>query len=267
MTDTLHDLEATPRFVRDVPYVPTDEQVALAMLRLAHVEPKDVVYDLGCGDGRIVLTAVRHCGARGVGIEVDPQRLRECDENLRHLPPGDRRFAEFRRASFFEVDLTPATVVTLYLLPKINMRLRPKLLWELRPGTRIIANTFGMGEWEPDQRVETHGRTLFRWIVPAWVQGTWRCVIEAPPGLGGRRRMALDLERRFQHLTGQASIEGKRVPIGAGVVCGHRVRFHIPDPSQGGRGMDFVGEVAGGSLRGTWTFAGGETGPWGGRRA
>ena len=253
------------RFVRDVPYVPTDEQVALAMLRFAHVGPHDVVYDLGCGDGRIVLTAVRQFGARGVGVEVDPQRLRECEENLRHLPPEDRKFARFVQASFFDIDLTDATVVTLYLLPKINVKLRPKLLWELLPGTRIIGHTFSMDDWQPDETLETHGRTLYKWIVPAWVQGGWKCVVDGDAEHGGRRHMTLELERHFQRLTGKARIGGRTVPLGDGRILGHEVRFHVPDPIVNA-GIDFVGRLEGKFLRGTWTLPGHATGPWGGVR-
>jgi SAM-dependent methyltransferase len=225
-----------------------------------------VVYDLGCGDGRIVCTAVRHFGARAVGVDIDPQRIRECDESLRHLPPQDRKFARFILGSFFDLDLTECSVLTLYLLPKINVKLRPKLLWELRPGARIIANTFSMGDWEPDDVLETHHRTLYKWVVPAWLQGKWKAVIDAPPSLGGRRKLTLELERRFQILTGKAWVFGKSVPLGTGRIRGHAFSFRLPDPTLG-RGLTLSGVMDGPHLRGTWALDNNEAaGPWGARR-
>ncbi|HEY2588561.1 MAG TPA: class I SAM-dependent methyltransferase, partial [Tepidisphaeraceae bacterium] len=154
---------------RDVPYVPTDEPVVMAMLRFAGVTAHDVVYDLGCGDGRIVIAAAKHCGAQGVGVDIDPMRITECRENAAKARVGDR--VQFLCQSFFDTDVRDATVLMLYLLPSINIKLRPKLLAELRPGSRIIANQFEIGDWQPYMTADVHHRTLRQWIVPAWVTG------------------------------------------------------------------------------------------------
>jgi SAM-dependent methyltransferase len=151
---------------KDVPYVPTPESVVDEMLRMAGVGQGDVVYDLGCGDGRLVITAVKKFGARrGVGVDIDPQRIRESNENARGAGVTDR--VEFREQDLFQTDFKEATVVTLYLLPEVNLRLRPRLLDELRPGTRIVSHAFDMGDWVPEKTAQVEGRTIYFWTVPA----------------------------------------------------------------------------------------------------
>jgi precorrin-6B methylase 2 len=147
----------------DVPYVPTPEPVVEQMLELADVGPKDVVYDLGSGDGRIVVAAAKR-GARAVGVDLDPDRIRDARANVRRAGVEDR--VELRQGDLFEVDLRPATVVTIYLLPNVNLELRPKLMRELKSGTRIVSHSFDMGEWKPDRTVEVDGRKIYLWIVP-----------------------------------------------------------------------------------------------------
>jgi ubiquinone/menaquinone biosynthesis C-methylase UbiE len=150
----------------DVPYVPTRAQVVEEMLRLAQVKPADLVYDLGCGDGRIVIMAVEKFGARGVGIDIDPKRIEEARANAAKAGVADR--AEFRLGNLFDADIRPATVVTLYLLPEVNLRLKPKLLAELRPGTRVVSHDFSMGDdWKPERTLRLPSDTLFFWTVPA----------------------------------------------------------------------------------------------------
>ncbi|WNZ27575.1 class I SAM-dependent methyltransferase [Leptolyngbya sp. NK1-12] len=148
----------------DVVYVPTPMPVVDEMLNLANVQSDDVVYDLGSGDGRIVIAAAQERGARGIGVEIDPQRIQEANQNAQQAGVTDR--VEFLQQDLFETDFSDATVVTLYLLPELNVKLRPKLLRELRPGTRIVSHAFDMGEWEPDQVVEVNGRTVYYWVVP-----------------------------------------------------------------------------------------------------
>lgn len=149
---------------KDVPYVPTPASVVEAMLKMAEVGKGDMVYDLGCGDGRIVITAAQKYGARGVGIDIDPQLIRESNENAKAAGVADR--VKFFEQDLFASDFKEATVVTLYLLPEVNLRLRPKLLSELKPGTRIVSHAFDMGDWKPDKTVEVDGRTLYYWVVP-----------------------------------------------------------------------------------------------------
>ena len=151
----------------EVPYVWTPDDVAAHMLRLADVKPNDVVYDLGSGDGRIVLIAARQFDARGVGIEIEPRLVAESRESARKLKVDDR--VEFIQKSFFDVDVSPATVVTLYLGRELNLKLRPKLQKELRPGSRIVSHEFDMGDWAPDKVVTVQSRDksyrLMLWTV------------------------------------------------------------------------------------------------------
>jgi SAM-dependent methyltransferase len=153
-----------PKRTPDIHFVPTPDEVVEAMLRLADVGANDVVYDLGSGDGRIPITAARRFGARGVGIELDPALVAQATRSAQQAGVADRvRFVE---GDIFESDISPATVVTLYLLTSINERLRPKLQKELRPGTRIVSHQFRMGDWEPERDVVVDFRSLFLWRVP-----------------------------------------------------------------------------------------------------
>ena len=153
-----------PKRTPDIHFVPTPEEVVEAMLRLADVGPNDVVYDLGSGDGRIPITAARRFGARGVGVELDPKLVAQATHSAHEAGVADR--VRFIEGDIFEADLSPATVVTLYLLTSINERLRPKLLKELQAGTRIVSHQFRMGDWNPDRETVVDFRPLFLWRVP-----------------------------------------------------------------------------------------------------
>jgi len=156
--------QTTPARPPDVYYVPTPQPVVDAMLKLAGVTDKDVVYDLGCGDGRIPITAAQKFGARGVGIDIDPKRIEEANENAKAAAVTDK--VTFLTQDLFESDISGATVVTLYLLPSLNEKLMPKLKRELKPGTRVVSHAFTMGsEWPPDQRAEADGKTVYLWII------------------------------------------------------------------------------------------------------
>jgi precorrin-6B methylase 2 len=148
----------------DVIFVPTPTEVVEAMLKAAKVTKNDVVYDLGCGDGRIVITAAKEYGARGIGIDIDPQRISEARANAEKAGVTDR--VKFLEQDLFETDFHEATVVTLYLLPSLNVKLRPKLWKELKPGTRIVSHAFDMGDWKPEQEIDVDGRTVYLWTVP-----------------------------------------------------------------------------------------------------
>jgi len=148
----------------DVPFVRTPQTLVERMLKLADVDEGDVLYDLGSGDGRIPITAAQMFGARGVGIEIQPDLVQEAQQNARQAGVAD--LVEFRQGDLFEADVSNATVVTLYLLPEVNDRLRPKLLRELEPGTRVVSHGFDMDGWEPDDVVETEDTFLFLWTVP-----------------------------------------------------------------------------------------------------
>ena len=149
---------------KDVPYVPTPQPVVDKMLELAAVTKDDVVYDLGSGDGRIVITAAKKYGVRGVGVDIDPERIKEANANAVLAGVSDR--VKFLEQDLFKTDLKEATVVTLYLLPEVNLKLRPKLWQELKPGTRVVSHAFDMGDWAPQQKVEVEGKTIYYWVVP-----------------------------------------------------------------------------------------------------
>ncbi|MEX0270780.1 cyclopropane-fatty-acyl-phospholipid synthase family protein [Leptolyngbyaceae cyanobacterium UHCC 1019] len=163
-TEASNPTTESPTRAPDVVYVPTPTPVVNEMLRLANVKSDDVVYDLGSGDGRIVITAAKDRGARGIGIDINPERIQEANENAQKAGVSDR--VQFRQQDLFQTNFSDATVVTLYLLPELNVKLRPKLLRELKPGTRIVSHAFDMGDWKPDQVVEADGGTVYYWVVP-----------------------------------------------------------------------------------------------------
>ncbi|TFI52354.1 methyltransferase domain-containing protein [Mastigocladus laminosus UU774] len=156
-------LQETPK--ADVPYVPTSPEVVNGMLQLAQVTKNDVVYDLGSGDGRIPITAAQKYGVRrAVGVEINPELVQESKANAQKAGVSDR--VTFQQQDLFQTNFDGATVVTLYLLPDVNLKLRPKLLQELKPGTRIVSHAFDMGEWKPKKTVQVQGSTLYLWVVP-----------------------------------------------------------------------------------------------------
>jgi precorrin-6B methylase 2 len=165
--------EAKPRRDPDVPYVPTTDEAVKAMLQLAGVKKGDIVYDLGCGDGRIVVTAAKEFGARGVGIDINPTRIAEAKENAKKA--GVENLVRFEENDLFDADIREASVVTLFLLSNVNLKLRPKLLAELKPGTRIVSNTFDMGDWKPEKEATVGNEDeasylshrLYLWTVPS----------------------------------------------------------------------------------------------------
>jgi SAM-dependent methyltransferase len=148
----------------DVIFVPTPQDVVDDMLRLANVQKGDVLYDLGSGDGRIPIAAARKYGIRATGIDIDPERIREATENAKKA--GVTHLVQFRQENLFTADFKDATVITLYLLPDLNVKLRPKLWNELKPGTRIVSHQFEMGAWKPEKKLESNGRTIYFWTVP-----------------------------------------------------------------------------------------------------
>jgi cyclopropane fatty-acyl-phospholipid synthase-like methyltransferase len=159
---------STPGIKLDAPYVSTPWPVVQAMLRLAAVRPGDVVYDLGCGDGRIVITAARDFGARGVGIDIDPRRIEEANAAARSAGVAAR--VRFAVQNLFETDFSEATVLALYLFPELNAKLLPKIRAELRPGARVVSHQFGIGDWKPDRAelvlAGTESHEVFAWLVP-----------------------------------------------------------------------------------------------------
>jgi ribosomal protein L11 methylase PrmA len=155
----------TPAQQPDVIFVPTPHEVVDDMLRLANVRKGDTLYDLGSGDGRIAIAAAKKYGVKAVGIDIDPERIREATENARKAGVTD--LVQFRQEDLFKADFREATVVTLYLLPDLNVKLRPRLWDELKPGTRIVSHQFEMGTWKPEKKLESNGRVVYFWTIPA----------------------------------------------------------------------------------------------------
>ena len=254
LSSILHGQDAAHK-KPDVHFVVTRQPVVDAMLDLARTGANDVVYDLGSGDGRIVITAARRFGARGVGIEIDTHLVNL--SNRRAQEAGVGRRVRFLQQDLFTSDLSAATVVTMYLGPVLHQRLRPILQRQLRPGTRIVAHGWDMGEWEPDARVEADGRYLFFWIVPAHVAGLWQW-----RGADGSRQ-ALMLEQRYQIVTGRWARNGDTLRIAGGRVAGDTLRLRLV-----GRGaaFEFKGRVRGDAVDGTVKRNGDPT-HWTARRA
>ena len=148
----------------DVIFVPTPNEVVDTMLKMAAVTKNDTVYDLGCGDGRIVITAAQRYGARGVGVDIDPDRVSEATENARKAGVASR--VKIVRGDLFATDISPASVVTLYLLTELNLKLRPKLMRELKPGTRVVSHAFSMGDWKPERTADVSGTQVYLWRIP-----------------------------------------------------------------------------------------------------
>jgi SAM-dependent methyltransferase len=249
---------SAPARTPDVHFVPTDTTKVREMLAAAEVGSKDLVYDLGCGDGRIVIMAVKKYGARGVCVDIDPVRIKESRSNADTA--GVTKRIEFIQGDLFEQDLSKASVVTLYLLPSLNERLRPKLFKELRPGTRIVSNAFDMGAWKADRtlNIKTYSGMqsyAFLWILPADVSGEWRL---EPEG-GSGKAYTLDLKQKYQEVSGTAGSGGKAIPLASVTVKGDRLSFVLRDGAGEGQGVTFTGQVNGNRASGT---AKGNDGGW-----
>ena len=162
----------------DVVFVPTPHEVVDAMLKVAKVGKGDVLYDLGSGDGRIPIAAAQKYGIRrGIGIDINPERIREANENLAKARVGDR--VKFVNADLFESNFSDATVITLYLLPELNLKLLPKLLKEVKPGTRIVSHAFNMGSWKPEKALSVEGRSVYFWTTPAPGTASYKAAMNA----------------------------------------------------------------------------------------
>ncbi len=222
------------------PYIPSTPGNADEMLRLAGVTPNDVVYDLGSGDGRIVIAAARDYGARGVGIDIDAALVRESTENARKAGVSER--TAFRASDIFAVDLREATVVTMYLLSGLVAKLEPKLLAELRPGTRIVAHDYGFAKWQPDRKQQI-SKTYMLYVVPARVAGGWQ--IDAPLTRG--RDFLLDLQQQYQQVRGGVRVQGGFLPVFEAQLDGGRISFVLVENDVSYR---FEGTVSGDAMEG-----------------
>lgn len=208
-----------PNIILDVPYVPTAEKVVDAMLDLGEVGRNDVLYDLGCGDGRIVVAAALKRKARGVGVDMDPARIADAMEYAGNT--GVEFSVEFIEGDLLEVDIEEATVVTLYLLDEVNVLIRPRLLDELRPGTRIVSHAFDMGDWAPDERHNYGKANLFKWIVPAKVAGIWEW--QTTSG----ETFKVNLKQKYQKVAGKAWINDQEVKLVSALLKGDLLELII----------------------------------------
>lgn len=254
----------------DVPFVPTPPEVVDEMLRLADIKAGDVLYDLGCGDGRIVIAAAKRYGIKAIGIDIDPVRIEESNENA--AKAGLTGKVRFIQQNLFEADFRDATVVTMYLLTSVNIRLRPKLLAELKPGTRLVSHSFEMDEWRPDKTsavTTSFGdeRDVHFWIVPANVTGRWEWDI---PAGSGNKHYVLEAGQQFQVVT--ASVREGDWPVAASDIrlAGDAFSFRLDTEVDGKMISElYEGKVAGDGIVGTVRPAGNPKAPaaaWKARR-
>ena len=210
----------------DVIYVPTPEAVVDKMLEMAQVRSDDYLIDLGSGDGRIAIAAAKEHGARAFGVDIDPERVTEARENARKAGVEDK--VEFRVQNLYDTKIGDATVLSMYLLTKINMDLRPRILSELKPGTRVVSHAFDLGDWKPDRHETADGRNVYFWIVPAKVEGRWTV------SQGDGRSFDLNLTQAYQTVEGTATINGREVKLEDARLRGDEISF-IVDAGEGRR--------------------------------
>ncbi|MGH8705380.1 MAG: SAM-dependent methyltransferase [Burkholderiales bacterium] len=238
-------LSQDPGVVEDVPYLATPQVTVDEMLRLAGVGPGDVVYDLGSGDGRVVITAARKFGARAVGVEIDLALVAQSRANAARAGVADR--TRILQQDLFATDLGEATVITLYLAPHLNLRLRPKLLG-LAPGTRIVSHGADLGDWRPDRRTAIRKDVLL-WYVPAQLAGRWRARIAPLPG---ERYLELVFSQRYQELSADARLDGLPTQVWEARLEGDNLRFALVDATEPGEEtvLYFSGKVRGDTIEG-----------------
>jgi SAM-dependent methyltransferase len=235
---------------KDVIWVPTPEEVVERMLTMAQVTPNDYVVDLGSGDGRTVIMAAKKFGAKALGIEYNPDMVKLSQENAQKAGVSDR--AQFRRADIFATDFSQATVITLYLLPALNMKLRPTIL-AMKPGTRVASHSFTMEDWEADEVSTMDGRRAYFWIVPANVMGTWTLDT-------GGQKTEMSLEQTFQKINGTVSFGAVQGGLRDARMRGPQINFSYVD--QAGVQRHFSGQVNGRQMDGTFRDDKGQEGHW-----
>ena len=236
----------------DVHFVPTPTDVVDAMLAVARVGKSDRLYDLGSGDGRIVITAAKRFGTRGTGIDIDPQRIIESNRNADTA--GVKHLVEFRQADLFQTDLRDANVVTLYLLPRLNVQLRPKLFAELRPGSRVVSHAFDMGDWVADSTQSLSGRMVYYWMIPAKIEGNWTLTA---PSDGATRSYELRLTQTYQKLSGTGLTGNRPFVVDSARVLGDSVMFTLAE-NGGSERLRFAGRLSNGVLSGAMVGSGGD---------
>jgi SAM-dependent methyltransferase len=230
----------------DVHFIATPQYVVNEMLELAGTNQTDVVYDLGCGDGRFVITAAKNFGARGVGIDIDPERIREGRLNARKAGVNDR--VTFHEQDLFATDISPATIVALYLLPELNLSLRPRLFKQLKPGTRIVSHDFDMGDWKPDVVEQLGESTYYYWVLPADVKGRWNI---SAPALGKDGEYTVEVVQNFQEIQATLLTKQDNASISQAKIKGDTVSFFLGKGlGRNKTGMFFKGRVTGNTISG-----------------
>ena len=237
----------------DVPYAATPYEMADEMVRLADVKSDDVVYDLGCGDGRLVIAAVKKAGCRGVGIDLDPERIKESRQNA--IISGVQDRVHFVEQNFFESDVREATVMLIYLFPDVNIKLRAKFLSEMKPGSRLVSHAFDMGDWRPDNSASIRTQRVYSWVIPANATGTWKWNL---PG-GRRTPVVLQMEQKYQAIRGTISLEGRKVTLTGAKLAGNQIAFTIEEERNGRKNtQEFAGAISGNAITGTITSTDGK---------
>jgi len=242
----------------DVPYVSTPYEVVEEMLSIAGINEDDILYDLGCGDGRIVITAAKKYRCRGVGVDLDPQRIKESKENA--IKESVENKVRFIQQDLFEADISEATVMTLYLLSSVNLKLRPRLLQELKPGTRIVSHDFSMGDWEADMEkdvfVGSDRHHIYFWVVPADVAGTWRWSLTAG---NDQINHEMEITQKFNKVRALFNLGESKRSIEDFSLNGDRVSFSLKQSLRGKDvEMSFEGQVDGNNINGSVVLMTGE---------
>ena len=231
---------------KDVVWVPTPPQVVEFMLDIAKVTPQDFVIDLGSGDGRIVIAAGKR-GARGFGVELNENLVQLSNEEAARQGVAGR--VQFQVRDMFQTDLSPASVLTTYLLPHLNVRVRPQLLKQMKPGSRVVTYAFHMGEWQPDQVAQVSGLTVHHYIVPAAAMGKW---LWKDDGIGFTREYEMDVEQRFQFISGNARSRSALAYLRDMKVEGRRIRFRLTEEAGSSLAQHYYeGEIDGDAITGT----------------
>lgn len=229
---------------KDVVWVPTPDELVTRMLRAANTTDRDVVYDLGAGDGKIPIAAARDFKARAVGIEYNPEMAALAERNAQRAGVSDR--VRIVTGDIFEKDFSEATVVTLYLLPELNLKLRPRIL-QMKPGTRVVSHQFKMGDWEPDETILESSRDAYLWIVPASVAGRWTFKEERGPWTA-----VADVAQSLQRVGGTLSLGGDPQPLLSATLSGATLSFYFVD--RDGQSRSVRGTVAGDRFEGWLRF-------------
>jgi len=238
---------------KDVVWVPTPDEVVERMLTMAQTKPEDYVIDLGAGDGKIAIAAAKKFGARSMGVEFNPEMVAFAQKNAKAAGVTDK--AQIVHGDIFATDFTQATVLTMYLLPSLNMKLRPQIL-ALRPGTRVVTHAFNMEDWEPDESTDVDGRRVYLWIVPANIAGRWTLELSG----GSSDKLSLNFDQKFQKIEGVAYLGSVLAGLREPRLSGFRISFAYVD----GKGVrrEFSGRVTGAAMEGSFRADGGQEGRW-----